>query len=59
MNVPLKNKLSWSPKINKESSNFGWFKLESLPKNIFPSIKSIVDSLSSLQRQASYLNYLK
>lgn len=58
MSVPLISKLNWKPSLNEESSDYGWFKTSSLPGNIFPSVKSIIDSLPSLKRIASYLNYL-
>lgn len=59
MSVSLNSKLNWKPSLNEESSDYGWFKTSLLPGNIFPSIKSVIDSLPSLKRIASYLNYLR
>lgn len=39
VNLTLKEKMQWQPKLNKEHEDFGWFKVSELPSNLHPGVK--------------------
>ncbi len=52
--VLLKDKKSWKPKLNSESSDYNWFSFDYIPSNTFDTIKSTIKKLPSLKRMAFY-----